>query len=479
MMFRGVEAACSRRHFLSASLLLPALRSALAQNPAATAARLRFLSFGQVEPLLRAERIALPPGLAQLNPGEYARVWPEWIQDHHREILARLVRGEEDTLVNFVLFGVSFTDQPRLSPDSATLDLSNPVVQTRIAHFLRGLADPGSNRRLVLLGDLVSRLGHGISSAEQRERLAGYVSESMVRYLGEKRKYELLLSRAVAGDTPPALSGAAQVYRDRGLSMDTDFRPNFAIEQALAEVRRRNLVNSVRRVAIIGPGLDFTDKNSGLDYYPLQSLQPFAVMDALLRLGLAEARNLRLTLFDINRPALDHFSGAVQQAAAGQPYTLQLILDRAGNWDRAALDYWRSWGAGLGDNVAAMPAPPGFQNLERRALRIRPDYVRLLEPVALNAVVQHLELPAAERFDLIVATNVFVYYDRFDQALSLLNMEPMLAAGGVFLSNDLFEDFQGVRLRGTGEILVGYAPGQSDRVRIWSSPAFQPQLPPA
>jgi hypothetical protein len=55
----------------------------------------------------------------------------------------------------------------------------------------------------------------------------------------------------------------------------------------------------------------------------------------------------------------------------------------------------------------------------------------------------------------------------------------MLAAGGVFLSNDLFEDFQGVRLRGTGEILVGYAPGQSDRVRIWSSPAFQPQLPPA
>ena len=35
-------------------------------------------------------------------------MWPQWIQNHDLEIRSRLLHGEEDTLVNFVLFGVSF-----------------------------------------------------------------------------------------------------------------------------------------------------------------------------------------------------------------------------------------------------------------------------------------------------------------------------------------------------------------------------------
>jgi len=44
---------------------------------------------------------------------------------------------------------------------------------------------------------------------------------------------------------------------------------------------------AVMRVGIIGPGLDFTDKQEGFDFYPIQTVQPFAVMDSLLRLSLA------------------------------------------------------------------------------------------------------------------------------------------------------------------------------------------------
>lgn len=33
--------------------------------------------------------------------------WPHWIESHDAAIRARLLRGEEDSLVNFVLFGVS------------------------------------------------------------------------------------------------------------------------------------------------------------------------------------------------------------------------------------------------------------------------------------------------------------------------------------------------------------------------------------
>ncbi|PYR54410.1 MAG: hypothetical protein DMF91_26885, partial [Acidobacteria bacterium] len=39
------------------------------------------------------------------------------------------------------------------------------------------------------------------------------------------------------------------------------------------------------------------------------------------------------------------------------------------------------------------------------------------------------------RFDLIVATNILVYYDAFEQALALANVSKMLRPGGFFLTN--------------------------------------------
>ena len=40
---------------------------------------------------------------------------------------------------------------------------------------------------------------------------------------------------------------------------------------------------SITRVAVIGPGLDFADKGYGYDFYPVQTLQPFAIYDSLIR----------------------------------------------------------------------------------------------------------------------------------------------------------------------------------------------------
>jgi len=55
----------------------------------------------------------------------------------------------------------------------------------------------------------------------------------------------------------------------------------------------------------------------------------------------------------------------------------------------------------------------------------------------------------------------------------------MLNSGGVLLSNDLFEDYSGLRLRGVGTVSVQYTPTQADQVRIYSTPKFQPQSAPA
>src|SRR5262249_26942928 len=65
----------------------------------------------------------------------------------------------------------------------------------------------------------------------------------------------------------------------------------------------------------------------------------------------------------------------------------------------------------------------------------RPDVAAALAAEDLNIVVQRLEHD--EGFDVILATNVLVYYDRFEQALALANIASMLRPGGGFVPHHL------------------------------------------
>jgi hypothetical protein len=443
----------SRRGFMSLSLLL-LTRIQTSQK------RVEFLSYDRVAPVLSSNSFSLPRALA--GSGEDIRkAWPSWLQAHDREIRSRIIRGEEDTLVNFILFGVSFTNRPRISP-------ADPVfVSERIDDFLKAIEVPSTDR-LKSLQNLLAQLGYDTRQVAQRDRLRRYLSDSVSRYLAEWRQYQAAASS----------KSSASLYKTRGLSTDTDFRPNYAIEQGLSEVKRRGLLKSVKRVAVIGPGLDFTDKDAGFDYYPLQTLQPFAVIDSLLRLDMARSSELRVSVFDISSQTLDHVNQAVIRARSKQAYTLQLVLDRTQPWNAAATSYWRRMGERIGSETAPLPAPPQIQSVDRRAVRIRRELVALLEPQSLNIVSQHVEAPAEEKFDLIVATNIFVYYDRFELALALLNVESMLSPTGVMLTNDVLEDYSGIRLRPVGSVSVPYTATQADTVRIYSVPTFRPQLPP-
>jgi chemotaxis methyl-accepting protein methylase len=59
-------------------------------------------------------------------------------------------------------------------------------------------------------------------------------------------------------------------------------------------------------------------------------------------------------------------------------------------------------------------------------------------PRDLNVVVERLEpLPDNQRFDLVVATNILVYYDAFEQALALGNISSMLRPGGFLITSDV------------------------------------------
>ena len=61
-------------------------------------------------------------------------------------------------------------------------------------------------------------------------------------------------------------------------------------------------------------------------------------------------------------------------------------------------------------------------------------------------------LAAGDLYDLIVATNVFVYYEVFEQSLALANVAAMLRPGGVFLSNQVVEPVGGIPMEFLGHV---------------------------
>ena len=80
-------------------------------------------------------------------------------------------------------------------------------------------------------------------------------------------------------------------------------------------------------------------------------------------------------------------------------------------------DYWRRFGDRIGEAVKGVQPPADAGPVQTRAVRVRPGVVLSIVPQDLNIVLQRIQ-PALERqpFDLIVATNIFVYYDAFEHA---------------------------------------------------------------
>src|SRR5262249_14734483 len=162
---------------------------------------------------------------------------------------------------------------------------------------------------------------------------------------------------------------------------------------------------SIRRVAIVGPGLDFVNKNSGSDFYPPQSTQPFAVIDTLARLKLADPAAVEVVTLDISSRVNKHLAKARTDAAAGKGYTVQLLSSPSDQWnkDYAAgfLDYWQHLGNQIGKPTAKIPVPDAAHDIWNRAISVRPAIVSRVTPDDMNVVFQTIQLPADKQFDLV------------------------------------------------------------------------------
>ena len=238
---------------------------------------------------------------------------------------------------------------------------------------------------------------------------------------------------------------------------DTSIFIDFGIEQALDTMKAAGALRagSVRRVAIVGPGLDSTGKLDGRDFYPEQTIRPFAVTDSLLRLELAEPDRLEVVALDISAPVLQHLEGARARARAGTPYTVVLPRNTGLPWSPELVDYWGRLGNWIGEATRAPAVSPNAGPLDVRAIAVRPPVVVSVTPVDLNIVTERLAVQAAP-FDLIVATNILLSYDVVDQSLAVANIADMLRAGGFLLIDNRIVELPGSPLTGAGQADVGY-----------------------
>ena len=389
----------------------------------------------------------LPARLAGRSESDVGAAWPAWVASRDAEIRDRLHRGDEDSVVHLWLFGTSFTARPRATVPMLTSlgpDASAALLEGRLEDLMARMRVPGENDRLAVARRVLERSGFDVTTPEGRLDAARHLETLRQRMMRELHEFRHdTVSARERDDTRAAFDAYMNYYRTRGLSSDTSLLATYTVERALEDARasRTRAAGSIRHVAIVGPGLDFVDKAEGHDFYPPQTLQPFALVDSLVRVGLAHPDGVDVTTFDISPRVVDHLTGARARTERGDPYVVHVPLepdDATHAWHPGVLAYWRSFGDRIGTEVAPLPLPPSMEDVRVRAVRVRPEVVRSVRSLDLNIILERVPITSGEPgFDLIVATNLLVYYEPFEQALALANIAAMLRPDGVFLSNGL------------------------------------------
>ena len=416
-----------KRLYFLLSFCLIALGSASAQTP-------QFVPFSAVQPVLNAYLSSLP---AELKPAGQptAAAWDKWVRSQDKEIRERIEEGEENTLTNLLRLGVTYTKQARITYDYleryGNSSFVDSLADKRANDLIHALAAPHLSEGMLEMKALLEKKGYSLKTPAEQKKVKAYLLANLAR-----------LRDDVNRDKQRAKTNKYQAFEDRGISTDSNLYPDYTIELHLRHMMEQGLLkpDSVHRVAIIGPGLDFVNKKSGSDFYPPQSTQPFAVIDTLARLGLADPEKIEVYTFDISSRVNKHLERARREAAAGKPYTIQLLASPSDGWSKTYLsgflEFWQKLGQRVGKPAKAIPVPEEVSDIWNRAISVRPSVVRRVTPVDMNVVFQTVPLPPDKQFDLVIGTNIFVYYDSLDQSLARANLGTMVRAGGYLLTNE-------------------------------------------
>ena len=442
------------------------------------------ITWAQAQPIVTRLEEALPESLRAIPPGERAKKWPEWIDGRRRALEDRIAQGDVDSMVNLLLFGTSFTDEPRITARLLS-DLNQKwnagdrsAQETLARHYERRAADlvnavwaaAGTDARLQDVKRVLTARGHSLDTATGQRAAIQDLLASVARVREEAASLaEELEAQRRAKDSTAGFAERSRVFRNRGLSADSSVLTQFAVDRAVCALGERGVLaaRSVNRIAIVGPGLDFVDKQEGFDFYAPQSLQPFTLADSLLQCGLATRSAVSITTIDISPRVNGHLRAAVRRATDRRAAYRLVLPWNSGGVSSEATAYWKRAGAQVGRAFAA-PAPRGMPAVQVRGVAVSPEIVRRIQPIDASIVSDRLELPDERQFDLVLASNVLVYYDTFEQTLALASVAAMLKPGGVLLTNDAVLEIPEVPMRSAGSVGVPFSdrPGDGERM-VW------------
>jgi hypothetical protein len=446
--------------------LVKARRAALAYlvltlfSCAVFSARERVVRFLRLEEAAETLKLFADAGLSTSDikdsPG-----WNEWVRTHDAEVRARIDGGLEDSISNLILYGASYTNLARLeSAESAASETGELtlVARARVHALAAALPNATRNERLRFVREFLARKGVA------REFVEAKLQENLRRMAADHLAYQEKLKEADrVGDPDAVFLARGTLYEDRGLSVDTSLLPNYALEDTLRAMLRKGAIQpgAIHRILVIGPGLDFTDKRDGYDFYPLQTIQPFAMLEAVARQGLGKAEEIAVVTADLNAAVNEHVARLAERGRGGQAYTVQLPRLVSAEWSAEAVAYWQKFGEILGTPVKPLPVPASVSDVSIRAVAIRPRYAAQVRGFDLNVVTQTMDIPEGQGFDLVVATNVLVYYDLFQQALAMGSIAHMMNHGGIFLANHALPAAHVQALEFLGRRTVSYTPSRA------------------
>jgi len=404
----------------------------------------------------------LPPQARQWlsERGISARGFAGLVQAKELRTKQRLLRGENDHLVYFLLQSSRFTRHPAIEPALSAREFVEGLNPERRLQYLSGhdsepaLAEQIPNPVRRRIDDLAAALARPASDErlshyrkfleaerDPRARLrAEYVRSMRFLYLKE-------FLPAAAGPVEEQ-SRLAALYQQRGHSTDTRMEANYAVWTALSVLRALSPSIRLDPVLIVGPGLDFAPRTELVEQLPPQSYQPFALADALLSLDLADARRWRIDCVDINPRVVDHLRDFPKRS---QP-RLTLVT---GYQDPAYVEYFEKLGRHIARQAPSHLPPGAYRG---KTLWIRPEVARRVTAHELDIVTRRQD--PSPRYGLVVATNVFAYFDSFELLLALSNIEAMLRPGGYLVHNELRAELESFS-RG-----LGLSPIQARSLRL-------------
>lgn len=360
---------------------------------------MRYLRWQQIQPLT----VSIANTGERMPDFATPTAWDTWIRQRDWELRGRTDQAIEDLISGWITFGTSFTAQPVLASRKDAVTTAGgltPISGARVQDFIKAL-DTRDDERWRDVLQFLSR--QRVTEEELPAFLGGILRRSALDHA----------SAASIPELPPLLN-------------------DFAISETLRALKSSAAMPArVRRIALIAPALDFYGGPDGYDFYPLQTIQPFAILEAVQRLDVARASDVQLTAIDMNPFVLSHLRAIGAKLRTGH-YVLQLPLNTAAGWNAEAMAYWSRFGDLIGAPADAMTLPPGLHHVNMRAIAIKPQAGAHISVNDLDIVAQAVESAPGQAFDIVVALKL-AEYDRIEQSLALASIAQMMNPGAILL----------------------------------------------